>query len=362
MEKVGNQQGKPLISFVYGWGRLFRLYHEYLDIHGLAYPVADLMYVYSTSQRIMNIPSARLTLRFREHDVVLRGISDVQAAQKAVIYLNTLCGESVAPIWKADKSPWSDPLREPSQTLPPQPREYSPITNYEIGLKNMAQAPTTPVAIASMPSVHHIDTTWQQPHLQSVHTLRSYGFNVAQLARQLRNPTLPEHPVPFRLQVGERAHYVTPATRRTPVMSIENNRILPIPSTRDQGMLIFSNLRAIYIGRIDQLILDYTQLTQIFRLPDAIAFVAAHWTQRETFEIQHPVECVMYLEAILQRFQHPISIQQDEYATEHMASLQNDNEWAQQSIHGEIEAIETQPLSQALSASLRKELLATQKH
>ncbi len=360
METVENQQDASLITFVYGWGRLCRLYHDYLDIHGLTYAVADLVYVRPTYQRVMGIPSARLTLRFREHDIVLRGISDVQAAQKAVIHLNTLCGESVAPIWKAGKSPWSDPLQQISGTLPPMPQEYSPITAYESNLKDMAQAPTTPIAVSHRGLTHRVGDTLKQPRPQLAHTLCSYGFDVAQLAQQLKSEPLPEQPIPIRLLPNEHAHYVTDATRRTPQANV-NTSVTSISLAGDQGMLILSNKRIIYIGRTGQMLLDYAQLTQIFRLPDAISFAASHWTQRETFDMPRPLECAMYLETILRHFQHTTFVQHDEYATERMARLWTSGELPRHSTRLAIDHIDTQPLSHMLSEHHPKQHI-TQHH
>jgi hypothetical protein len=78
---------------------------------------------------------------------------------------------------------------------------------------------------------------------------------------------------------------------------------------RDHGVLILTSERMIYIGRRSQIVLSYARLLHVSRLRGAIAFMADHWSRREIFELQRPLECTMYLEYILQRFQERSALQ-----------------------------------------------------
>ncbi len=59
----------------------------------------------------------------------------------------------------------------------------------------------------------------------------------------------------------------------------------------------------IYLGRQCQIVLSYERLLHVSRLRGAVAFLAEHWTRREIFEVRRPLECTMYLQCILQRYQ-----------------------------------------------------------
>jgi hypothetical protein len=112
-----NNQGKlatsdePLIAFTYGWGRTLRLYRDYLAIDNTTYALSELVHVKHLYQRIMGVESVRLMLRFRTCDVVLRGIADINAARKALVYIHVFCGESVVQPWRPGVHV---PLRFPS--------------------------------------------------------------------------------------------------------------------------------------------------------------------------------------------------------------------------------------------------------
>lgn len=86
-----NEQDGVLVTFSCGWGRKVRLYREYLDIDNSIYALADLLHVRPIYQHMIGVASARLVLRFRAGDVVLRGIADIDALRKVVVYLSTWC-------------------------------------------------------------------------------------------------------------------------------------------------------------------------------------------------------------------------------------------------------------------------------
>jgi hypothetical protein len=73
--------------------------------------------------------------------------------------------------------------------------------------------------------------------------------------------------------------------------------------------MILTSERMIYIGRRSQIVLSYARLLHVSRLRGAIAFMADHWSRREIFELQRPLEATMYLEYILQRFQEHSAVQ-----------------------------------------------------
>lgn len=74
-----------------------------------------------------------------------------------------------------------------------------------------------------------------------------------------------------------------------------------VPS--DQGRLVLTSERLLYLGRKSQIVLAYAQLLHVSRLYDAIAFTAEHWPRPEVFAVRYPLECAMYLERILEQWQ-----------------------------------------------------------
>ena len=85
------RQSQPMVECAFGWGRVFRLYHDCLDVNGTLYDLTSLVHVRSLYRRVIGIPSARLELCFKEKDVVLRGIAAVDDARKVVEYLTMQC-------------------------------------------------------------------------------------------------------------------------------------------------------------------------------------------------------------------------------------------------------------------------------
>src|SRR2546423_5256090 len=78
---------------------------------------------------------------------------------------------------------------------------------------------------------------------------------------------------------------------------------------KDPGKLILTNKRLVYIGRKNQIVLDYARLLHVSRLRGAIAFQAEHWSKREIFEVSRSLECTMYLERILEQFKQEQELQ-----------------------------------------------------
>src|SRR5690348_9456250 len=80
---------EPLVECTYGWGRVLRLYQDYVDVNGTAFALTDLVQIHSVYHSIMGIASARLELHFKRRKVILRGISAIDAAHKMVEYLSS---------------------------------------------------------------------------------------------------------------------------------------------------------------------------------------------------------------------------------------------------------------------------------
>ncbi len=192
-----------MVVCTFGWGSVFRLYREYLEVDGTGYALAKLTYVRPMYREVLGIPSARLELRFGKKKLVLPGIAAVKDAEKVAEYLS---------MW----------LKEGDVS------------------------------------------------------------------------------VPVRLLPDECAYYMTEATlcgERTEGSSCSSYPML------DQGMLILTSRRMIYLGRKGQVMLDYECLGQVELLDGALALGADHWSQRGIFAMHRPVGCAMCLEYVLQRLE-----------------------------------------------------------
>jgi len=288
----------PIATCTYGWGRVFRLYNDYLEANGARHALNDLTHVRQLYRNVMGIPSARLELYFGERKLVLAGIPEIEDAQKTVAYLTTR-------------------LNAFHMT---QQEELAQAVTEEVeipGRKRMLrdQCERTRARVR----IERFRQRWLQGH--SVDSTGEYQCG----GQARREGSLPEVAVPARMLPGEYAHYITDAA-----LCGERNEVPPgqLPTTRqgaslqyfgnlssspygrgrlypvlDQGMLILTSRRVIYIGRKSQVMLDYINLLHVSRLRGAIALQADHWQKRHIFEMRRPLECAMYLEYILQRLQ-----------------------------------------------------------
>lgn len=258
MEEEWMAQDSPLVVCAYGWGQTFRLYRSRLEINGQYYPLNELTHVYLVQHRLLGIPSARLKLCLGSKSLILRGIAAVTDAQKAADYLKTWCAGN------------------------------EPVTDYNAALAN-AQIPP-PMGLS-------IDQDSDTDRFERIKT----------------NISLPIVRVPVRLLAGEHAHYSTSATlcgERTGMEQEGHRHDAGYYPARDHGMLILTNRRVIYIGRNNQIVLDYHNLLHFSRLRTAVAFQADHWQKRVIFTIPQPIECALYIEAILHRLQQSVSYQE----------------------------------------------------
>ncbi len=352
----------PIAVCKFGWGQEFRLYCDILEVQGKSYVLQDLTHIRPVYQQVMGVDSVRLELRFGKKQVTLRGIAAIDEVQKAIDYLtsqyletaqaNTNARTTGAGIFRG----WTRERKTQFKTIPKSvlpvlsavqqsdPNVLEGMTgdgdaepvpvlmdgfldstlgtetgalglpledtgtladeqwNRELCLQEFAQAPTAKVETPT--------PNWQrfrqeqrerrQHRLYVERSLREHGFDVERLARKLKEEPLPVIQVPVRLQDGEFACYSVETTLCGEPIGESIRYTYP---AKDHGTLILTNLRMIYLGRRSQIVLDYARLLHVSRLRGAIAFQATHWYRREIFELRRPLECAMYIEAILKHFQ-----------------------------------------------------------
>lgn len=83
--------GQAMAVCAYGWGKEFRLYHEYLSIGSKRYRLCDLTEVHTTFRTVLGVPSASLELEFGREKLVLRGIAAIDKVRSIVEYLTSWC-------------------------------------------------------------------------------------------------------------------------------------------------------------------------------------------------------------------------------------------------------------------------------
>jgi hypothetical protein len=307
----------PIIECVYGWGRVMRLYDDHLDINGTSYALADLISVHPIYYQVVGVSSARLDLCFKQKKVILRGIAATERAQRTASYLSAFCRlqtpETEIPIvanTHMHQPLWfMDATKEQRQTdeVPPLKKVQQASCVTDAMPSNRAtdecrREQPQKTSLFKMPHWQFIGQEQRQrriKRIQAERARREHGFDVDQLALRLQAPTLPRVYVPTRLLNNEYAHYYTHATLCDEPFPGARQ---PVYRAKDQGMLILTDKRMIYIGRRRQLVLDYSRLLHISRLQGAIAVMSESWVQRELFELRFPLECTMYLDAILLRY------------------------------------------------------------
>jgi pimeloyl-ACP methyl ester carboxylesterase len=255
---------KPVIECLYGWGQLVQVYDDYLDISGRKYALDELVSVCPVYHRMMGISSVRLVLHFKRKKVILRGIAAIATAQKIVAWL----------------------------------KEYLQVTG-EYNLQAYARSTTTQTRVPRWQLNRQLQRARKLKQAQVERAKREHGFDVEQLAQRLHYGPLPQIYVPTRLLAGEYAHYCTDATLREEPLP---GSMQPGYQIKDQGMLILTSKRILYIGRRRQPVLSYNHLLHISHLQGAIAILSETWARREIFEMRLPLECTMYLNAILLRY------------------------------------------------------------
>ncbi len=299
----------PIAACTYGWGKEFRLYHDYLYAGGKRYMLNELTGIHPTYQHVLGISSVRLELHFGKKKVTLRGIAAIEEAQKAIDYLMLHYlgrgqGSFTSRTSEAGRWRWTREVQAPLE-VSPQVQNWLPhyelATPQEPDARQQAQAQVTTLKLET-PKWQRFRQEQRERRQRRLHTervLREHGFDVERLAQQLKQETLPEVDVPIRLRIGERAHYMTDATLCGEPIGGELCSTYP---ARDHGMLILTNKRMVFLGRKSQVVLDYADLVVVYRLRGAVAFEAEHWQKREIFEVRRPLECTMYIDCILERW------------------------------------------------------------
>ena len=308
MDKIRKET--PLAECSYGWGQVFRLYHDRLEANGVAYPLSRLAHVRPVYQRLIGIDSVRLELRFGRKRLILRGIAALDDAKRAIDYLNSQYlglpanqpGENKQPGWQRDGAETASLATETEEASgAEEQQESTPVTppttlSYQLPPK----ITTAKVAAASWERFRRDQRERRERRLHIERMLREHGFDVEQLAERLKEEALPEIAVPLRLLPGERAHYSADAALCDEL--VRGPVCFSYPA-RDHGLLLLTNKRLLFLGRKSQIVLDYARLTDVVRLRGAVALEAKHWYKREIFEVQRPLECVMYLECLHERWQ-----------------------------------------------------------
>lgn len=296
------QSESPIATCTYGWGRVFRLYNDYLEANGARHALNGLTQVRQLYRNIMGIPSAHLELYFGEKKLVLAGIPEIEDAQKTVAYLTTRLNASPTPQQEELAQAVTEEVETPGRKG--MLRDQCERTRARVRIERFRQR-------------------WLQGHAEdSTRVYQSGG-------QARREGGLPAVAVPVRMLPGEHAHYITdaalcgernetppgrlhPALQEAPLQYFSKLSSSPYGRGRlypvlDQGMLILTSRRVIYIGRKSQVMLDYINLLHVSRLRGAIALQADHWPKRHIFEMRRPLECALYLEHILQRLQEKVT-------------------------------------------------------
>jgi hypothetical protein len=362
----------PIAVCAFGWGQELRLYSDMLDVQGKRYALRDLTHIRPIYRHVMGVDSVRLELRFGKKQVTVRGIAAIDEAQKVIDYLtsqylglaqanpNATGTGSRGGGWTRERKTQFKTIPKPillpgqqsnSATLDENEGDASadlvpsiiegfldstlgtktgasglsglPVQdtetpgdvfddedwNRELCLQEFTRAPTAKVEIPT--------PNWQrfrqeqrerrQHRLYVERSLREHGFDVERLVRKLKEEPLPVVSVPARLQDGEYAHYSVDATLCGEPTGESIRYMYP---AKDHGTLILTNMRMIYMGRKSQIVLDYARLLHLSRLRGAVAFQATHWYRREIFEVRRPLECSMYIEAILEHFKRTTQARQ----------------------------------------------------
>jgi hypothetical protein len=293
---------EPMVVCTYGWGRLLRLYHDQIDIDGMFYALTRITNVQAYYRYFLGISSVRLEIRFSDDTQVLRGMPLLPETQVLVEYLTRW---TVANAQRSERQHPALSQRLPLKEtpLPVQGSSTLPIFDLQqtTTFRDQPQASNGPhLEIPRWMLLRKEQRERRLKRLQIERSLREHGFDVAALARRLHEEPLPHVLVPIRLLPGEHAHYSSEATLcEEPLAGAAHQRYI----ARDQGSLIFTNKRIIYLGRKSQLVISYARLFHISSLPGALAFLAEHWSKREVFELPRPLEAKMYLEATLKLYQ-----------------------------------------------------------
>jgi hypothetical protein len=280
----------------------------------------------------------RLELQFKTAQVVVRGIADMDVALKIIMYLNgyhPVCEEEVRCALPLPRTI----ITTPALILPAVTQErfweYSSYTNeqstlytgpfdavvddlyderydhhwHDEKLQSSAHLPAMLDAVPAWPwtEARQAQRMERLQSLQVAREIHMHGFDVEELARRLKEQALPAVMVPVHLYPGEVAYYMT-ASMLSDVPAT-NTGWRDRFRTRDRGTFILTNKRAIYLGRKQQMVLGYEHLLQASYTPGAIVLFSKYWSDRKFFVMKRPLECSMYFEHLLQKFQRSFSLE-----------------------------------------------------
>jgi hypothetical protein len=357
VREMSSMSCEPIVTCTYGWGRSARLYQDVVTLGGRLYELVELENVQARYHRFLGLASARLILRFQNKEIILRGIADVAVARRMEAYLDAYLQEHLpatpvpAPLeddaqfdlvlssvqeqafpFDLTSVPVSEkghPLSESSSESVGQFWEYGPThadvaANAITEAQMVAEALTEELAMGSGEATREEPSRWKRQRelqerrrlrlrrLREERVVREHGFDVLALALRLRTEILPVVEVPASLLAGEVAHYRTEAMLcgepLTGAMGRGRNRY----RIKDQGILILTSQRLLYLGRQRQIALSYERLREVSRTHRAVSFLAEGWGRCQLFEVRRPLEVTMYLECILQRYASPPSDDSDQ--------------------------------------------------
>ena len=286
-----------LMECAYDWGKVFRLYRDHVQIHDTTYALSDLLAVEPIYHRFMGVSSARLTLQFKEQTLTLRGIAEVDALRQAVVFLDACALHHDSAI---------EPITEYIPSL------YDAYTQQQRHTDDVSQEPTRPVATPPIQLQRKRSQQTSETSQQATRSLREHHADIKLLMQRFKDRPLPTVPVPLRLQRDEYALYVIPATNCQETAERKGHgghgRQSSTFEPKDQGMLIFTSRRVIYMGRTGQLTTDYARLLRVSYQQDSVTIHTEHWHEGNVFAVRRPLECCIYLEAIIECFREEWSM------------------------------------------------------
>lgn len=315
--------GEPIAECMYGWGHVLRLYQSHLEIQGKLYALSDLLNFKPSYHHVLGISSMRLELQFVSGTIVVRGVADIGSALNLIFYLNTWNDATVALMPKglseASQEPFSDDQISQPLVLTDAPRERfweydahdHPTTLVDLSESLDATDPALRLSLPlSLPppaqppfAVSWTDELYAEhdqclQRLQVEREIRFYGFDVAALAKRLRDESLVPIMISLPLHEGEVAYYRTEVRLFDEFSGTEKRT-----KAKDQGTLLLTNQRMIYLGQKRRIMLGYAHLLQIEHVKGALVLSTEYWPKKQFFGMQQPLECAMYLEHALHCFQ-----------------------------------------------------------
>ncbi len=348
---MSNKQA--LLNCTFGWGKTCHLFYDSIEIADKSYNLKDLTSIHPSYRVVFGVPSARLELSFGLDHLVLRGIADLDSARLMVSHLQPYC--STAPhatyarsrssrsrnlareqarVWeRTNKIPAilvlqkesklssysSGPLQHADASTDQSDFGEEPPTDKALSLAEVPKAPVEDTSLTPSETLEafaqlasNLSTyasplpteLWQPPHtprfqppLHSVHLIPpNQKFDSSSMpVPVVKSSVLPIIHVPVRLQHGECAHYSIGATLCSDRISSPTHATYPL---LDNGLLILTNRRVLYIGKRCQFTLAYTHLWYVSLLHTTIALHIEGQFRRIIIELEHPHEWASRIELL----------------------------------------------------------------